>query len=68
MAILKSANVLKATGSAAEIQKDTSPSQGEDFFQRLQTAFTETGEGHPSFIKDKSRYSAVLSNYFKFLD
>ena len=55
-AILKSANVLKDTGSTPEQQESVSLSQGDDFFQRLQTAFTETGDGHPSFIKDKNRY------------
>lgn len=56
-AILKSASVLKDTVSAPlEKQKDLSLSQGDDFFQRLQTAFTETGDDSSSFIKDKTRY------------
>lgn len=55
-AILKSANVFKGTSSTTEQHKGISLSQGDDFFQRLQTAFTETGEGHPSFNKDKTRY------------
>lgn len=56
-AILKSANLLKETGRVpSEQQKDVSLSQGDDFFQRLQTAFTETGDNSSSFIKDKTRY------------
>ena len=63
-AILKSANVLKDTGSApSDQQKDISLSQGDDFFQRLQTAFTETGDGSSSFAKDKTRYFVFQKNY-----
>lgn len=56
-AILKSANVLKDTVSVpSEQPKDISLSQGENFFQHLQTAFTETGDDSSSFIQDKARY------------
>ena len=54
---MKSASVLKDTVSApSEQQKDPSLSQGDDFFQRLQTAFSETGDDSSSFVKDKTRY------------
>ena len=57
-AILKSANGLKdSSSSTSEQQTAVTLSQGDDFFQRLQTAFTENGEDAPSFTKDKSRYS-----------
>lgn len=56
-AILKSASVLKDTVTApSEQQKGISLSQGDDFFQRLQTAFAETGDDSSSFVKDKTRY------------
>ena len=64
-AILKSASVLKDTVSApSEKQKDLSLSQGDDFFHRLQTAFTETEDDSSSFVKDKTRY---FDFYYKIL-
>lgn len=56
-AILKSTNIFKdASNAPAEKETHFSVSQGEDFFQRLQTAFTESGEDHASVTKDKTRY------------
>lgn len=49
--------MLKDAGStSAEQQTDVSLSQGDDFFLRLQTAFTETGEDQTNFTKEKTRY------------
>lgn len=60
-AILKSANVFKeASNASVEQQTGVSINQGDDFFQRLQTAFTETGEEHASNTKDKSGYCLSL--------
>ena len=60
-AILKSANVFKeASNASVEQQTSVSINQGDDFFQRLQTAFTETGEEHASITKDKSGYCLSL--------
>ena len=57
-AILKSANGFKETASSSEKQTSVSLIQGDDFFQRLQTAFTENGDNtSTSFTKDKSRCS-----------
>ena len=57
-AILKSANGFKETASSSEKQTSVSLIQGDDFFQRLQTAFTENGEDtSTSFTKDKNRCS-----------
>ncbi|XP_068695175.1 E3 ubiquitin-protein ligase UBR4-like isoform X2 [Montipora foliosa] len=64
-AILKSANMFKDVGSthSSPVENETgdSPSQGDDFFQRLQTAFTETTEDHANITKDKARVGAEKS-------
>ena len=46
--------------SPVENETGDSPSQGDDFFQRLQTAFTETTEDHANITKDKARYEYSL--------
>ena len=64
-AILKSANVFKeASNASVEQQTGVSINQGDDFFQRLQTAFTETGEEHATVTKDKSGYSLLVFPWF----
>ena len=63
-AILKSANMFKDVHSSAPVEQEmpASFSQGDDFFQRLQTAFTGTVEDHENITKDKTRY---LTSYRK---
>ncbi|XP_074621519.1 E3 ubiquitin-protein ligase UBR4-like isoform X3 [Acropora palmata] len=62
-AILKSANMFKDVHSSAPVEQEmpASFSQGDDFFQRLQTAFTGTVEDHENITKDKTRVEAEKS-------
>ena len=56
--------MFKDVHSSAPVEQEmpTRFSQGDDFFQRLQTAFTGTVEDHENITKDKTRY---LTSYRK---